>query len=122
MSRVLVIGLAAGAVLLLSCGKSEPLTTRCTPGLERCESECVDFRKDRENCGACGVTCASGEICSAGVCALSCQQGLSECGGECSALQKDPENCGACGRTCQASEVCSKGACVSACAMGTTAC
>jgi hypothetical protein len=70
----------------------------------------------------CGAACAAGEVCTAGVCALSCAGGATQCGNACKDLQNDPANCGMCGTVCPAGQVCSTGACGLACAGGTTKC
>lgn len=57
----------------------------CCPLSRFCGGECRDTNSDESNCGACGNTCAAGEIC---------------CGGSCSNLSSDRLNCGACRRTC----------------------
>lgn len=60
-----------------------------------CGGLCVSLSKDRDNCGACGTSCASGEICSIGKCAVSCPAGQIECGGECINPSTDNAHCGA---------------------------
>ena len=67
------------------------------------------------NCGACGTTCAAGEICAASACVASCGTGLADCGGSCTNLSTDEANCGACGSTCGAGEVCIAGSCSFSC-------
>lgn len=42
--------------------------TGCTNGTTRCGDACVDEHTDPNHCGACGSACASGDICSDGVC------------------------------------------------------
>ncbi len=74
---------------------------------------------DRAFCGAegscagaeAGVVCGGGEVCSAGVCALSCQAGLTQCSDKCVDINLDRANCGACGNSCGSGAVCSAGAC-----------
>lgn len=55
-----------------------------------------DLLIDRANCGACGVACGDGEVCSAGSC-TPCP--ISRCLNACVDTQSDPKNCGACGVT-----------------------
>lgn len=40
----------------------------CQDGDVLCGSTCTDVSGDSNNCGACGVSCSEGEICSAGAC------------------------------------------------------
>ncbi|MBI4702589.1 MAG: SBBP repeat-containing protein [Deltaproteobacteria bacterium] len=42
----------------------------CVGGTTKCGNKCVDTQTDAANCGACGVACAPGEICSAGKCEI----------------------------------------------------
>lgn len=44
----------------------------CDAGLVRCGEACIDVRIDESACGACGVACDAGEICSAGACRRIC--------------------------------------------------
>ncbi len=75
-------------------------------GFTDCSGTCTDTQTNEASCGACGVSCSAGEVCSGGTCALTCQAGLNNCSGVCSNLQKDEENCGGCGVTCNAGESC----------------
>ena len=87
-----------------------------------CDGGCVDPRGDPANCGACGKTCGTGNVCNAGACALSCSGGTSSCAGSCVDTASDPVHCGACGTACPTSQVCSQGACGLVCLGGTTKC
>ena len=52
-------------------------TCVCSEGTKECGGECVNLKEDASNCGACGVTCATGEICSSGSCeATTVSQGI----------------------------------------------
>jgi len=109
--------------------------TSCATGFLTCESGgdagadsglaryCANPKKDRENCGVCGKTCASGEVCKDGTCALDCAAGQTACSdGKCHDLQNDNAHCGACGTACAAGQVCSAGACALTCASGLLTC
>jgi hypothetical protein len=63
------------------------------------------------HCGRCGNRCASGQVCSAGTCALLCARPRTACAGACVDLQTDPSNCSACGRACLRGQVCAAGVC-----------
>ena len=97
-------------------------TPKCPAGTKRCAGKCVDLAKDDDNCGACGTACKTGEVCSAGKCALWCQKGLTECSGKCVDLLSDLANCGKCATACKAGEVCSAGKCALSCQKGLTDC
>jgi hypothetical protein len=71
---------------------------------------------------ACDRTCASGQICSGGMCQVSCGAGTTNCTGVCRDLDTDRLNCGACGMACPSGQVCSNGTCQVSCGAGTTNC
>jgi hypothetical protein len=76
---------------------------------------CVPAPNDPKNCGACGVACAAGQVCSnAGKCECPPYQGFCAGTKKCVPVANDPSNCGACGKQCLANEVCSAGACIPA--------
>jgi len=83
-------------------------------GANDCE---IDTESDRDNCGACGVTCGADEVCVAGVCGpLECAPEYADCDGDVvtgceSFTRNDPSNCGGCGVAC-GSGVCMGGGCV----------
>jgi hypothetical protein len=68
----------------------------------------VDEQTDADNCGACGVACASGASCHGGTCA--CASGESLCSDTCVNEQTDGDNCGGCGVGCGGT--CKLGRCV----------
>ena len=84
-------------------------------GTKLCGSTCIDTALDRENCGGCGITCPSSEVCSVGACALTCGGGTTFCGTSCKETSTDATNCGACGHVCSAGLVCNGGTCQVSC-------
>ena len=61
----------AAAVALSATGCSSD----CPAPQIRCGALCVDPRIDPTNCGLCGVSCMSGQICSSGKCGIPCPTG-----------------------------------------------
>jgi len=52
------------------CGSDAGADATACPGSETdCAGTCVDVETDPSNCGACGMSCAVGQTCSAGACA-----------------------------------------------------
>jgi hypothetical protein len=101
-----VVLLASLGFLVVGCSSSS-----CPGHFKTCGNACVDIYTDPANCGACGTACASGNVCSAGACALSCVATETACGGSCRDLQTDDANCGACGTACNPGQHCAAGAC-----------
>ena len=122
-------GNACGAGLVCAMGQC---ALECGPMLAQCSGGggadggaarfCANTRTDRENCGACGIACVAGQICTAGVCVTSCGAGTSACGALCRDLQADRGNCGACNNACAPGQECVRGACQASCGAGTTEC
>jgi len=94
----------------------------CPSGQELCGSVCATLADDAKNCGACGTTCAAGEVCAAGKCGVQCPTGQTLCGGKCVTVETDRGNCGACGTACVDGEVCSASKCATSCATGYVTC
>jgi hypothetical protein len=112
----------------------------CPSNLWSCSGTCVDPGSDRNNCGACGTTCPSVEICQNGQCVLpattavtttfvtvtadiSCSRNEIACSGTCVDIFTDKKNCGVCGRKCGSEEICMNARCGPACSKsGTTLC
>lgn len=68
----------------------------CKPGVPGCETTLANA----SNCGACGKTCAAGEVCDQGNCSGSCSGSTTKCGSACVNLDDDPSHCGACNAAC----------------------
>jgi hypothetical protein len=81
----------------------------------------ADLTTSARHCGACGRTCAVGQVCLLGACVRDCGA-LTRCGASCIDLRADDANCGACGRACGPDEACAAGACALACRPPTAAC
>ncbi len=118
--RTSLLPLALSLALLTACGREAV----CPQGQLPCGGTCTAVLTDVQNCGACGVTCATGETCGGGHCL--CADGRADCGGTCADLASDPGHCGACGTACAAGLYCTTSAaatsCASSCAAGQTAC
>ncbi len=100
-----------------SCGANTNGSCACPLYLDACNGACISLKTDPDNCGACGNSCASNQVCSAGVCTTNCQSPLVACDRRCIDPLTDNSNCGGCnlsgaGNDCSANgEVCVSGAC-----------
>jgi Cys-rich repeat protein len=81
----------------------------------------TDLATSPRNCGACGRSCATGQVCLLGACVVDCGA-LTRCGSSCTDLRADDRNCGACGRACAPDEACAAGACTLVCRAPETLC
>ena len=115
------------------CVDGKYCITACGEGLARCNLACTDLQFDRQNCGACGTSCKTGEVCTQGTCkpidaaigcspacptgqtcekgVCVCPQGEVDCGGSCIVLATSSAHCGACGNACKAGATCLQGKC-----------
>jgi len=87
-------------------------TLPCPTGLTACGAFCRNTQNDAQNCGACGMGCASDRTCMNGSCVAPCPAGQGLCGSTCTDLQSNNSNCGSCGRTCISGQFCASGACI----------
>jgi hypothetical protein len=83
---------------------------QCPAGATPCGAGCVYVASDTQNCGACGVTCGTGQFCVGGEC-TNCPPGTSTCQNNCIDLQTSRDNCGQCGHPCVVNEACGGGLC-----------
>lgn len=89
----------------------------CTPAQTLCAGTCVDTSNDNANCGACGVACTDGKVCTGGgdagapSCQPVCTAPQQNCGGTCQNTQTSNAHCGACNAACGATEACGAGVC-----------
>src|SRR6185312_7614697 len=97
-------------------------TVSCASNLTMCAGSCADLKADPANCGGCGKTCKSGEVCNAGQCSLTCGGGAFKCDAGCTDLLGDTNNCGGCGVKCPSGHVCNDGGCSLSCQTGYNAC
>ena len=81
------------------------------PDCETCGgTACVDLSNDALHCGACDVSCETGQVCTDGAC-VGCADGETACGTACVDTDSDPNHCGGCGMACGAGESCVAGSC-----------
>jgi hypothetical protein len=93
----------------------------CPTGFADCDSDgngpnrCETNITTKANCGGCGITCSSLEMCTAGTC-TACTPGYADCDGatDCETDITTTANCGACGNVCSApnaTAACTAGVC-----------
>jgi hypothetical protein len=116
------------------CDISGGTSFLCCPG-----TGCVDLLTDHDNCGQCGRTCPSTQVClpvGQGQCGTVTCNAQNEgspcstgsvigtcCSSTCVDLTTDPSHCGRCTTACQGAETCKKGLCgVDVCTMPDSAC
>jgi hypothetical protein len=119
----------------LTCVRTgPPVSESCNDQDDDCDGqidEGFDISSDSANCGSCGQSCASAELCCGGAClelsAASesgcpscstenpCAEAALCCGGACRDLQRDRRHCGACGHSCEQGERCCDGTCKTSC-------
>jgi len=113
-----------------ACGAGACAITACATGFFNCNGTAsdgceVNLQADNNNCGACGRTCAAGQVCSSGACTATCASPLTTCGtlaaAYCANTSNDPANCGACGRACALTNATASGCAAGACTVLTCA-
>ncbi|MGA2449773.1 MAG: hypothetical protein ABTD50_13905 [Polyangiaceae bacterium] len=122
---------SAGAMAVgLGWAVSRCISSACTAGETSCAPDggatyCASTQTDTANCGACGVACTPGQLCTSGQC-LTCGS-LTACALEggvpyCANTETDNANCGGCGALCDAGQTCSGGQCATTCVMPMVVC
>lgn len=90
---------------------------KCDPGWGNCNGfandGCETDLSTTAACGACGVTCAAGQVCTPSGCASACPFPYTNCNGACVDLSNDARDCGRCGQ-CTGGGVNSINTCVNA--------
>ncbi len=80
----------------------------CAAGQLCCGAACTDPSTDPSNCGDCGTVCGGGAACIDGTC---CAPGEVVCAGACTDTSTHPGHCGGCDQPCDFGESCSLGLC-----------
>lgn len=62
----------------------------------------IDLSSNPSNCGACGKTCQSGEVCGLGQCSSACPSTLTNCANACVDTSISVDHCGGCNKPCSA--------------------
>jgi hypothetical protein len=100
MAASLASACATAALPLVSDDASTGAPADATSDTSACPD--ASTSSDPKNCGGCGHACASGQVCSSGVCKAECTAPAVKCPGEplCVNLTSDPKHCGACATVC----------------------
>jgi hypothetical protein len=110
---VLTENLSAGNTTSDTPGTSPTPTKSITCPYDRrdCGAECIDIMTDVSNCGGCGISCGSSQMCQQGVCLARCTYQEATCFDGCHNLEYDSQNCGICGNICPVGLECNKSVC-----------
>ncbi|MBJ6764512.1 hypothetical protein JGU66_27390 [Myxococcaceae bacterium JPH2] len=123
LSFLVVVGLVA------ACGGDSPPPPKENPdgsaslvcsdaGTTACGDVCVATASDPAHCGGCNKACATGELCTQGVCSAACSTSETRCGSACVNTTSDSANCGGCGVACSTGQSCVSGSCAVVCVIG----
>ncbi len=103
-----------------------PVNLYCAEEKTYCDGLCVSLDFDFRNCGECGHSCATGELCVRGACSTACPTARLACPADfpthCVDPTSDNKNCGDCEVACDPGLACSSGACSSTCASDQVLC
>src|SRR5260221_3179875 len=126
---------AAGEQCILDSQNNPKCKTYCAPNQTACAQSaggfiCENLSNDRTNCGTCGNTCITGQVCTppagnpngAGTCQIQCSGGLTNRSRNCYDTNIENLACGACNNACTPGTHCSAGKCVIVCTPGQTEC
>lgn len=83
----------------------------CPSDRRACGANCTDTMTDLSNCGACGVSCGSSQVCQQGRCMAKCSFGETNCPDGCFNLSYNAQHCGTCGNTCPVGLACNRSIC-----------
>lgn len=92
----------------------------CPPNERVCDNQCTKVLTDASHCGACGTTCAAGQVCEAGRCVAQCTQPQNCGSASCFDIATDRDHCGPSCLRCADGATCVQGACT--CPLGTSSC
>jgi hypothetical protein len=103
---------ASAGEMLVSCPASLCMddACACSANATLCDGACRLTDSDVDHCGACGVPCTGGAICS-GVCMCDASLHDGMCGAACADFDGDDDTCGDCTTSCGATEDCVDGVC-----------
>jgi hypothetical protein len=83
----------------------------CPSDRRACGTSCTDVMTDSSNCGGCGISCSSSQVCQQGHCTVLCAAGETICFDGCHDLLFDADNCGTCGNVCPVGLACNNSVC-----------
>ena len=83
----------------------------CPSDRRACGASCTDVMTDSSNCGGCGISCSSTQVCQQGHCTVRCAAGETICFDGCHDLLFDADNCGTCGNACPVGLACNNSVC-----------
>ncbi len=84
----------------------------CPTGTTNCNGYCANTSNDPFHCGRCNNACATGALCTGGVCGSgACTGGTTNCGGYCANTSNDPFHCGGCNQRCPTGMMCVNSRC-----------
>jgi hypothetical protein len=103
-----------------TCSSGSCQIGSCQAGFGNCDANAANgcetnVATSNQNCGACGLACASNRTCVASRCVCTsdnnCASGQHCCNGSCVDTRSDEANCGACGQACASAGTCCSSSC-----------